>query len=54
MSCCAPGAELYSHQNGTSNEDIVLASRRLRGRRTAAFHLDDSFRKLLQCEEQVT
>jgi hypothetical protein len=52
MSCCAPGAELYSHQNGTSNEEIVLARRLLRGRRTAAFHLDDNLRKLLQCEER--
>ncbi len=30
MSCCAPGAELYSLQNGTSDEEIVLASRVLR------------------------
>ena len=30
MSCCAPGAELYSHQDGTSNEEILLASRTMR------------------------
>ena len=52
MSCCAPGGELYSHQNGTSNDEIVLAGRSLRGRRTAAFHIDGSLRKLLQCEER--
>jgi Cu2+-exporting ATPase len=30
MSCCAPGAELHSHQSGTWNEEVVLASRAVR------------------------
>ena len=30
MSCCAPGAEIYVHQSGISNEEIVLASRTVR------------------------
>ena len=29
MSCCAPGAEICFHHDGTSNEEIVLASRRV-------------------------
>ena len=30
MSCCVPGAEIYVHQNGTSNEELLLASRGVR------------------------
>jgi hypothetical protein len=51
-SCRAPGADFYSHQNRTANEEIGLASGLLRGRRMAAFHLDDNLRNLLQCEER--